>query len=281
MTGFASAEETKNGKKVSCLIRALNHRYLDLSLRFSEDLYFLEPLARALVRQYFARGKIELRLSIEEETPQFLLQENALDALLDALSSIRTKAIDCPFPDALAVLSYPRIIQKIEWPEEEKKNLALMALEKTLKETQNARMREGQALRDSLLSQITEIFNIVSETKALLKEALPDYMAKLSKKIKVLAPEIEDARISQEIAVYIQKIDVDEELVRLQIHLKEIERLLKEGGVIGKKIDFIVQELHREANTLGAKAANAEISQNAVMLKQLIEQMREQVQNIE
>ena len=281
MTGFATMEEIINGKRLFCLVRTLNHRYLDMTFRLGEDCQFLEPLIRELIRQYFTRGKIELRLSIEEETPHFLVHENALDALLEALSAIRDKAIDCPLPDALAILSYQGVLKKSGLSEEEKKELVLTVLEKALSETQKARAKEGEALQASLLSQVKILFDLLEDTKAKLTVVLPDYKAKLTQKIKELAEHIDEARLAQEMAIYLQKIDIDEELVRLQIHLKEIEQLLQNGGVVGKKIDFIVQELNREANTLAAKAANIDIAQNAVKMKQVIEQMREQVQNIE
>jgi uncharacterized protein (TIGR00255 family) len=181
----------------------------------------------------------------------------------------------------LAILSYQGILKKSGLSEEEKKELVLTVLEKALFETQKTRAKEGAALQASLLQQVHILLDLLEDTKVKLTMVLPDYQAKLTQKIKELAGHIDETRLAQEMAIYLQKIDIDEELVRLQIHLKETKQLLQSGGVVGKRIDFIIQELNREANTLAAKAANIDIAQNAVKMKQVIEQMREQVQNIE
>jgi len=283
MTGYAAASADSPRGRLSLELRSVNSRFLDLQFRVAEELRALEPMLREAIVARVARGKVDCRLYFNESG---VAQAQGLDpaalARLRALSDQAQKA----FPEAGAL----RIADVLRWPgvaaeppaDEEKLRAAAGELcRRALDELVAARRREGAKLAASIAERVAAMRSRVEEVKPLVPQAVLAYQAKLQERLKEALGSADDERIRTEIAVFAGKSDVDEELERLTVHLAEVDRVIKQGGAAGKRLDFIAQELNREANTLASKAASQPISDCALELKLLIEQVREQVQNIE
>jgi uncharacterized protein (TIGR00255 family) len=288
MTGYASASAESPRGRLSLELRTVNARFLDLQFRVAEELRALEPMLREAIVARVARGKVDCRFYFNESAAAQLAQR--LDpAALERLRALSDEAKRA-FPEALAL----RIADVLRWPgvgaepqadEEELRATAAELCRRALDELLAARGREGAKLAASIGERIAAMRRRVDEVKPFVPQAVAAYRAKLTERLRDAIDSAlvsaDDERIRTEIALFAAKTDVDEELERLTVHLAEVERVLRQGGAAGKRLDFIAQELNREANTLASKAASAQISDCALELKLLIEQVREQVQNIE
>jgi uncharacterized protein (TIGR00255 family) len=283
MTGYAAASAESPRGALNLELRSVNARFLDLQFRVAEELRTLEPLLREAIAARLSRGKVDCRFFLSETDP---LRAQHLDpaalARLRALGDEAKKA----FPEAAAL----RIADILRWPgvaaeapaDEEKMHAAVAGLcRRALDELVAARAREGAKLAAIILERVAGMRRQLDSVRPLVPQALAAYQEKLAERLREAIGSADDERIRAEIALFAQKSDVDEELERLGAHLTEVERIVKQGGSAGKRLDFIAQELNREANTLASKAASAPISDCALELKLLIEQVREQVQNIE
>lgn len=284
MTGFATASAELDIGSLALELRAVNHRYLDLQLRAPEGLSALEPVLRETLAAQMTRGKVECRISfVARQSGQSPAQ---LDhALLRQLAQWN-KEIVAVMPDAASlsvsdVLHWGGVLQSTapEFSIMQTKVLDLLRL--AMRDFAAARQREGERLRDFLLQRTAQISAMCAEVAPRIPAAIAGYQEKLGMRLRLAMQNSDEERLRQEIALFASKIDVEEELSRLQIHLTEVTRVLEHGGVVGKRLDFLVQELHREANTLGSKSVDAEVSRIAMEIKLLIEQMREQIQNVE
>jgi uncharacterized protein (TIGR00255 family) len=284
MTGYASASAESPRGRLSLELRTVNARFLDLQFRVAEELRALEPLLREAIGARVSRGKVDCRFYFNESAGAQVAQrlDPAALARLRALSEEAKKA----FPEAGAL----RVADVLRWPgvtaepplDEEALRIAASDLcRRALDELVAARGREGAKLAASIGERVAAMRRRVDDVKPLVPQAIVAYQAKLAERLKEALGSADDERIRTEIAVFAGKSDVDEELERLTVHLAEVDRVLKHGGAAGKRLDFIAQELNREANTLASKAASAPIADCALELKLLIEQVREQVQNIE
>lgn len=288
MTGYAALAADSPRGRLSLELRSVNSRFLDLQFRIAEELRTLEPLLRELIVSRVARGKVDCRLFFAETSiaqAPARLNEEAL-ARLRTLASSAARAFPDAAPLRLAdVLRWPGVVVEAQ-ADEEKMRAAVKALcAGALEELLAARAREGAKLSASIRERIGLMRERVSEVAPLLPQALAAYQAKLAERLReAIGPALgagSDERIRAEMALFAAKADVDEELTRLGAHFGEVERTLDSGGAVGKRLDFLAQELNREANTLGAKAASPPIAQCALELKLLVEQVREQAQNIE
>jgi uncharacterized protein (TIGR00255 family) len=288
MTGYAAAEValSSDGErgKLSLELRSVNARFLDIQFRISDELRALEPMLRELIQARVSRGKVDCRLTLSAEAG--LPAGAALDARalarLKELAAEAAKALPQASPLRVAdVLRWPGVIAQAGLSEEALRDKALGLARKALEELVAARGREGAKLGQAIGERVAAMRGRVTEVAPLLPQALAAYQAKLTERLREAIGSADDERVRTEIALFAAKSDVDEELTRLQTHLAEVERTLAKGGAIGKRLDFLAQELNREANTLASKAAGQEISDCALELKLLVEQMREQVQNIE
>jgi uncharacterized protein (TIGR00255 family) len=287
MTGYAAASADSPRGALNLELRSVNSRFLDLQFRVAEELRTLEPLLREAIAARLARGKVDCRFYLSETDA---LRAQHLDpaalARLRALGDEAKKA----FPEAAAL----RIADILRWPgvaaeapaDEERMHTAVGGLcRRALDELVAARAREGAKLAAIIQERVAAMRRQLDSVRPLVPQALAAYQEKLTQRLREAIGSADDERIRTEIALFAQKSDVDEELERLGAHLTEIERVLKPDGSrsspVGKRLDFIAQELNREANTLASKAASAPISDCALELKLLIEQVREQVQNIE
>ena len=288
MTGYAALSADSPRGRISLELRSVNSRFLDMQFRIADELRSLEPLLRELILARVSRGKLDCRLFFSDssvaDTPQQLDSE-AL-ARLKRLSDEAARHFPGAAPLRLAdVLRWPGVVTQPQADEEKMRSAASALCERALQELLGARAREGEKLAAALRERILAMRTRVAEIAPLLPQSIAAYEAKLSERLREALGAGQEDRIRAETAVFAAKVDVDEELTRLGAHFSELERVLDQGGArntpVGKRLDFLTQELNREANTLAAKASSQAISQCALELKVLTEQIREQVQNIE
>lgn len=283
MTGYAAATGDTPRGALNIELRSVNARFLDLQFRVSDELRSLEPALRELIVARVSRGKLDCRVFLNEAAipPGARIDADAL-ARLGALSAEVGKKLPQASPLRIAdVLRWPGVIAESPTDEEETRRIASSLCRKALDEFVASRSREGAKLASAVAERVAAMRARLEEAAPLVPQALAAYQAKLTERLREAMGSADDERIRAELAVFATKVDVDEELTRLRAHLDEVDRTLKKGGAIGKRLDFVAQELNREANTLASKAASKELSDCALELKLLIEQMREQVQNIE
>jgi uncharacterized protein (TIGR00255 family) len=282
MTGYASVSAGSPRGTLSLELRSVNARFLDLQFRIADELRSLEPVLRELIAARLARGKVDCRLSLAEGAGEHSTRLN-----LQALARLKTlaEAAKKAFPEAAPL----RIADLLRWPgvigedaDEESVRAAVGELcRRALEELVAARSREGAKLAAGILERVQTMQRRVDDVLPLVPQALAAYQGKITERLREALASTDDERIRTEVALFASKADVAEELERLRVHLDEVQRTLGAGGAVGKRLDFIAQELNREANTLAAKAASQAISDCALELKLLVEQIREQVQNIE
>jgi len=284
MTGFAAAAHESARGSLAVELKTVNHRYLEFQTRIPEELRPLEPAMREAVAARLSRGKVDCRVTF---TPLHAGERSLLpDA--KAMASLQAAAalVAARFPDARPlsvseVLHWPGVLaDEALSPEALKLELAGV-LERAIEDLDASREREGAKLEAVLRERLDAMARLVGEARPLVPGALKAFQDKLAQKIAEAAANPSDERVHQEVVLYAARIDVDEELARLVTHISEFRRVLDKGGACGKRLDFLCQELNREANTLGSKSVANEMTKISVELKVLIEQMREQVQNIE
>jgi len=283
MTAFARAEHARDQGTLAWELRSVNHRYLEPHLRLPEALRDLEGAVREALRQGVSRGKIECTLRFSEDSAGRPLQvDRARAAQLVAAAETVASLIQQPAPlNPLEVLAWPGVLVADASDPQALNAQAMTLFEQALAELKAGRAREGA----ELARLINERLDAMSEEVATLRTLVPQMLAtqrqKLLDRFADLRAELDPQRLEQEMVMLAQKSDVAEELDRLGTHVAEVRRVLASGGATGRRLDFLMQELNREANTLGSKAFDPRSTQAAVNLKVLIEQMREQVQNIE
>ena len=287
MTGYAAASGDTPRGALSIELRSVNARFLDLQFRVSDELRSLEPVLRELIAARVSRGKLDCRVFLHAAAiaPGARIDAEALTRL-GALSAEVSKKLPQAAPLRVAdVLRWPGVIAESPLDEEEMRRIATALCRNALDDFVASRGREGAKLAAAVSERVAAMRARVEQAAPLVPQALAAYQARLTERLKEALGSAMgsafDERIRAELTVFATKVDVDEELTRLRAHLDEVDRALKKGGNIGKRLDFLAQELNREANTLASKAASAELSDCALELKLLIEQVREQVQNIE
>lgn len=284
MTGYAAVTGELPSGGLTLELRSVNHRYLDLQFRIPEELRVLEPQLRERISAHISRGKVECRIAHNKlPAAQTALQLN--EALLAQLTELdeRVRSV-LPAAAPLSVsdaLRWPGMLGDDALPLEEVSALCMQMLDRAVQDFTAARAREGEKLKQVLLERIAAMEEIVARVAPRIPQLISAYQEKLAAKLKEALLDSEGDRLRQELVVFASKIDVDEELQRLGAHLGELRRILDKGGSSGKRLDFLMQELNREANTLGSKSVDIDVTQAAMGLKVLIEQMREQIQNIE
>ncbi|MDO9102756.1 MAG: YicC/YloC family endoribonuclease [Candidatus Nitrotoga sp.] len=283
MTGFATAATELDTGSLAVELRAVNHRYLDLQIRMPDELRMLEPLLREILAAQLTRGKVECRIGFAPrpsvQNPAQLNQPlvQQLAQWNDEVQAILPEADGLSVAD---VLRWNGVLQSASIPDT-LQTMVPELLHQVLSEFTAARGREGEKLQDFLLQRIEQVETLCTLVSPRIPTAIAAYEEKLAARLRVALQTGDDERVRQEITLFASKIDVDEELSRLQTHLVEMKRVLVKGGTVGKRLDFLMQELHREANTLGSKSVDAEVSRASMEMKLLIEQMREQIQNLE
>ena len=284
MTAFSRQQLEREWGSLTWEIRSVNHRYLEPSVRLPENFRGLENHIRKQLRDKLYRGKIECQLRIrtlESNQINWQLNLELISQLNEANSEINKNIKGDYQLSSLDILKWPGVISDQSIDEEVFNKEAMGLFEKALDDLMVVREREGESLRDALLMRIASIQGIVDSIRTRMPSIVKKQKENLLNKLEELKAEFEPTRLEQEIVVLAQKADVDEELDRLNSHLQEVKRVLDSSGQIGRRLDFLMQELNREANTLSSKSIVVETTQGAVELKVLIEQMREQIQNIE
>jgi len=284
MTGYAAVTRELAAGTLALELKSVNSRFLDVQFRIAEELRTVEPALRELAMAAVGRGKLDCRLAF---TPSPLARdESALNAEALARLARMSQVVRDAIPDAQPF----RVVEVLHWPgvlgdepaaAERVRDAAVEAMRSALAELVAARGREGEKLARMIRERLAKMRSRLAEVEPLVPKAIAAYEEKLAAKLREVLASAEEDRIRQEIAVFGVRIDVAEELSRLAAHLDEAERVLASGGAVGKRLDFLMQELNREANTLGAKSVSKELSAAVLEFKVLIEQMREQVQNLE
>ena len=280
MTAFAR-EESGN---VSWEIRSVNHRYLDVTFKIPETCRSLEPALRNVLRRQLNRGKLDclLRLNYDsEETDDFRLDESRLLKLKTAVERANTIMGNTATIDVLDLFRWPGVLKEADTDQAELEGKIHQTFEKALASLSSMRQREGNELKRIICEKLAGLEIIVQSVRDEAPAILARQKQKLDEKLSELALEIDGDRLEQELVYLAQKSDIQEELDRLNAHVLEVRASLEANGAIGRRLDFLMQELNREANTLSSKAIAANTSIQVVELKVIIEQMREQVQNIE
>jgi uncharacterized protein (TIGR00255 family) len=284
MTGFAAVAAELEIGSLSLELRSVNSRYLDLQLRMPDEFRAHEPFLREAISAQMSRGKVECRINFTaRQATQATTQPNAelLQRLAQWSMLIRKELPNARELSVAEVLGWKGMLESTVLTAEALQATLQSLLQQALADFAAARQREGEKLKSFLLERVNQIEALRTAVAPRIPGAIAAYEAKLRAKLHEALGSEDDERVRQEITLYASKIDVDEELSRLQTHLTEMLRVLAKGGAVGKRLDFLMQELHREANTLGSKAVDAEVSRTAMEIKILIEQMREQIQNIE
>lgn len=284
MTGFAAVEQTLENSTLLLELRAVNSRYLDLHFKLDDSLKSFEPLIRELIGAQLSRGKVECKLNLLQRTqvgqsPQ--LDEHVLRQLAQMQSKTQQffpQSRDLSVSD---ILRWPGVLQQEALDQTTLSDDVRRIILQGLQELNASRAREGEKLKSIILDRLAQIEALVLKVKPLLPQLHQEYQAKLEQKLQETIKTIDYERVAQELVLFAQRIDVDEELGRLTTHVSEVKRVLNSSAPAGKRLDFLMQELNREANTLGSKSVSVHTTQVSMELKVLIEQMREQIQNLE
>lgn len=284
MTAFAGNETEIGDLTISCELRSVNHRYCDISLKLPDRLRFVEADLRSAIAAKISRGKVECSLSYKKQAKSgqhFIINADAVTTLLAATATIEQQM---PAPlsfSALDVLAFPGIQQEPDIDKDQLSQSIAALVDQTLAQLIEAREREGAQLKLLIEERCAKMLSFVVSAGKRMPEVLLLIRNKLKDRITELVAQPDFDRLEQELVLLTQKLDIAEELDRLETHITEVLRVLQQKDPVGRRLDFLMQELNREANTLGSKSADKEMTKIAIELKVLIEQMREQVQNIE
>jgi uncharacterized protein (TIGR00255 family) len=284
MTGFAAATAELPGIALAVELRSVNHRYLDVTLKLPEELRTLEPAVRERIVGGQKRGKVECRVSLARTVGAagtLAINAERVAQLANAAGAVARAVPGTPPLTTADILRWPGVMVDATISPEALAEQVDALVQQALSELTSARAREGAKLRDVLDARCTDIETQVARVGPRIPAIHAAFIAKLGARLAEAGVDGNDERLKQELALFATKIDVAEEVARLVTHVAEVRRVLAQGGSVGKRLDFLAQELHREANTLGSKSVDAELSQVSLELKVLIEQMREQVQNLE
>jgi uncharacterized protein (TIGR00255 family) len=284
MTGFAAVSAELETSSLTLELRSVNHRYLDLQLRMPDELRMQEPSLREAIAAQMSRGKVECRINHAARASTLepaRLNTGMVQQLSSWSAQVREILPEARELSVADVLRWNSVLESPALSAETLQTTLQALLQQALRDFAAAREREGEKLKTFLLERVSQIEALRVAVAPRVPAAIAAYEAKLRTRLLEALGIEDDERVRQEITLYASKIDVDEELSRLQTHLAEVRRVLEKGGTVGKRLDFLMQELHREANTLGSKSVDTEVSRAAMDIKILIEQMREQVQNIE
>jgi len=284
MTGFAAVAAELPGLSVAVELRSVNHRYLDVTVKLPDELRALETSLRERLAAALSRGKVECRIGLARaagSASSMAVDPQRVTALADAAAKVRHLVPDAAPLSTAEILRWPGVLAEPTVAPELLVETVNGLVDRALAELAAARRREGAKLADVLLARCADIDAQVARVAPRIPAIHAAYAEKLGARLREAGLDPNEDRMKQEIALFATKVDVAEEIARLQTHVAEVRRVLAQGGSAGKRLDFLAQELHREANTLGSKSVDAELSQASLELKVAIEQMREQVQNLE
>ena len=284
MTGYAAVTRDLPLGTLNLELRSVNHRYLDVSFRAPEEFRAFEPAMREQLGAKLTRGKLECRIGFNRAptAPSVLELNAAMFARLVQLNSqVRNSLPDAASLSVADVLRWPGMFGADTLPLDELREACLSLLRQALDEFTASRGREGEKLKDLILERVAKMEVLAKDIAPRIPQLVVAQQEKFAQRLRDAGVTMDEERVRQEVVVFASRIDVEEELGRLATHVSEVRRILDKGGATGKRLDFLMQELNREANTLGSKSTDTTVSQTSMDLKVLIEQVREQVQNIE
>lgn len=288
MTGFGRHEAVTDEYKISVEMKAVNHRYLDLSIKMPKRFNFFEAGIRNLLKKHIQRGKVDVYISYEDYTENKLCLKYNSGLAAEYMDYFARMETQFGIKNDISVSSlarFPEVLTMEEAPEDEEHMWKLLSetIEGAASRFVESRLTEGENLKSDLMGKLDYMTGLVDFIEERSPKALSEYRRKLEDKVKELlsGAAIDESRIATEVTIYADKICVDEETVRLRSHIENTRAGLMEGGSVGRKLDFIAQEMNREANTILSKANDLEVSDKAIALKTEIEKVREQIQNIE
>ena len=284
MTGFARAERTTPAGLLAWEIRSVNHRYLEVGLRVPEELRALEAEFRRAIGTAARRGKVDASFYVRPGPAagrELALDSDLLDALIERAGAVRRRLGAEGRIDAVDLLRWPGVVREAERDAAGLAAAATELLAEALAAFTASRASEGERIVEMLRSRASQVTTIVGAIGARLPEVQTRIRAKMQERLATLGAEVNPERLEQEVALLLQKMEVAEELDRLRSHVDELAATIASGDAVGRKLDFLMQEFNREANTLSSKSQDVETTKRAVELKVLIEQMREQIQNVE
>ena len=288
MTGFGRAEIEEDNRKICVEIKAVNHRYLDESIKMPKSFGMFEAPVRTVLKEYIERGKVDVYITFEDLGEENVTIRYNKQVAVEYLKYLREMKEDFELDDdiRLSTLSrYPEVLTMEEAPADEESIWKTLekAVRAAAEKFRESRIKEGENLKADLIAKLDSMLEQVGLIEARSPEIVKAYQEKLENKIRELlgSRDIDDARILTEVGIFADKICVDEEIVRLKSHIQAVKDELVKGGTVGRKLDFLAQEMNREANTTLSKANDLELSNTAINIKTEIEKIREQIQNIE
>ena len=289
MTGYASVSRELPHGALNLEVKSVNSRFLDLMFRLADEARALEPVLREVITESVTRGKVELRLGYGKDGTAgqsragrpLHLNEDTVQRLGEAALMVKRLVPEALDLRVMEVLHWPGVLEDTALSADAMRDAVSAMMKDAMSEFKDSRAREGEKLKVMLITRVAGLEDWVKKVEPMMPQAVADQQAKMAARLKDALGAVDDERIRQEIALFGIKVDVAEELSRLGAHLSEVRRVLDQGGACGKRLDFLMQELNREANTLGSKSVSSAVSTAAMEMKILIEQMREQVQNIE
>lgn len=288
MTGFGRFESVTESCKISVEIKAVNHRYLDLGIKMPKKFNFFESAMRGLLKDYIQRGKVDVFVTYEDYTDEKVSLKYNRSLAAEYMESFKKMAEQFGLENDVKVSMLarcPEVLTMEQAQEDEDQMWALLAdaLKHAAENFVDTRIREGENLKNDLIGKLDNMISLVDFIETRSPKVLEEYRKKLEDKVKDMlqSSTIDESRILTEVTIFADKICVDEETVRLRSHIEGMKKELLKGGAIGRKLDFIAQEMNRESNTILSKSNDMEISDQAIILKTEIEKVREQIQNIE
>ncbi len=284
MTGFARREATGAYGQLACELRSVNHRYLEAGFRLPEELRAIESELRQALARELRRGKVDCTLHLrasQSAAAELSVDDRALAQLLNRVREIVAAAPGKPTVDVMDILRWPGIVREDETDTDSLQAAVRSLFADTVKELAESRAREGARLQELIETRCSALEQIVLQVRARLPEITTRIRQRLVDRVAELGAAVDNERLEQEIVLVLQRLDVAEELDRLTGHIEETRRVIGASEAAGRRLDFLMQELNREANTLSSKSQDLETTRFAVDMKVVIEQMREQVQNIE
>ncbi len=284
MTAYGRAEHAGEWGQASCEIRSVNHRYLEMSIRLPEELRSLEQNIRDRISSKLKRGKVDCNIRYEQSTftsSDLPVNQDLLDKLIETAQKTNESLKHPAMLNPLELLRWPGVLDK-DVPDPKAIGAEILKLvDQALEAVVDTRKREGEKIRELIQERCQKTKEIVSNVEKIMPDILNGIRTKLEQRAQELCTELDKDRLEQELLILSQKMDVAEEMDRLNAHIDEVSRVLNQEGPVGRRLDFLMQEMNREANTLGSKSAHLDTSNASVDLKVMIEQMREQIQNIE
>ena len=284
MTAFARSEQETNYGVMSWELRSVNHRYLEMSVRLPEEMRSMEARIRERIASRLGRGKVDCFFRYRPNAAAGMhlnLNEDLVIELVNVLQRIDTLSAQPTTCSSIDILRWPGVVQLTESNKDQVQVEALTSLDEVLDELCSTRQREGARLCQVILQRCDGMHQLMVEARQRLPQIMEQFRNKLVSRLNELKEQIDAQRLEQEIALMAHKMDVAEELDRIDVHIDEVRRVMEQDGPVGRRLDFLMQELNREVNTLGSKSLDVESTRLSVEMKVFIEQMREQIQNIE